>query len=105
MYLGLSSIADDLRSVLFITGVGYLEDVKVLDPEIGVPFLLVKIAALQGKTSNVIKTHITASVPRHQEVLIRFRLAGLQHVVQDQNGKKTKEQEQPAVKSKLIGID
>lgn len=106
---------------LFTTGVGYLNRVTEVTPEDGVPFLVVKIAALRGKAGNVKKTYFDASVSgaqahewvrlladdvvQQRNVLIRFRLSDLEGV--PFTSTKASETGRPCVslRTRLIGID
>ena len=106
---------------LLTTGVGYLNQIKEVHPDSddGMPFLLVKIAALRGKPNNIKKTYFTAivsgahahewinlvaaDVAAERKVLLRFRLSDLEpRLIQDEEGNGG---EFLSLRSRLIGVD
>ena len=105
---------------LFTTGIGYLNRVTEVVPEDGLPFLVVKIAALRGTTSKVRKTFFDAQVSGNQahewvrllvddvvqqrNVLIRFRLSDLEGVLY-MNDDEAFAEPRVSLRARLVGID
>lgn len=106
---------------LFTTGIGYLNRVAEVVPEDGLPFLVVKIAALRGTTTNLRKTFFDAKVSGNQahewvrlladdvaqgrNVLIRFRLSDLDSVLYTGKNGTQEGQTRVSLRARLIGID
>ena len=106
---------------LFTTGIGYLNRVAEVAPEEGMPFLVVKIAALRGATTNLRKTFFDAKVSGNQahewvrllvddvnhgrNVLIRFRLSDLNGVVYAAKDESRDDPPCVSLRARLIGVD
>lgn len=106
---------------LFTTGIGYLNQVREITPENGLPYLVVRIAALRGHTENVGKTYfdcrvsgrnahefvrfLIPDVERGGKVLIRFRMSDLQGEIFTYNKGARQGEVGVSLKTRLIGIE
>ena len=106
---------------LLTTGVGYLNQIREVTPESGMPFLVVKIAALRGKPNNIRKTYFSAIVSgahahewinlvaddviQERKVLLRFRLSDLEGVIHTPEESNPDASSFVSLRSRLIGVD
>ena len=106
---------------LFTTGIGYLNQVREITPENGMPYLVVRIAALRGHTENVGKTYfdcrvsgrnahefvryLLPDVERGGKVLVRFRMSDLQGETFTYNKGARQGEIGMRIKTRLIGIE
>ncbi|MDE0094687.1 MAG: DUF3577 domain-containing protein [Gammaproteobacteria bacterium] len=117
----MATMAQAKQFALLTTGLGYLNQVRTIEPKSGYPFLAVTISALRGLDQNVRYTYfdcvvsgrlcntyvsqLAPYVEAGEKVLVRFR-------IRDLNASafiypKGPKEGQPGVnvKAKLIGID
>ena len=106
---------------LLTTGVGYLNQIKEVTPEEGMPFLVVKIAALRGKPNDIKKTYFSSivsgahahewvrlladAVIEERKVLFRFRLSDLEGSVYPSDDSDPNNPPRVTFNTRLIGVD
>ena len=115
------ALSSPKRFGLLTTGVGYLNRVQEIEPDEGLPFLVVSISALRGLSENMRYTHfdcrvvgrsalayvrqLARYVDRGDRVLVRFRASDIYiDSFTYRNGDKAGERGY-SLKSKLIGIE
>lgn len=114
-------VAQAKQFALVTSGIGYLQQVRTIEPKDGVPFRAVTISALRGMEENVRYTyfdctvsgrltntyvsHLAPMVEAGDKVLIRFRIQGLH--ADTFTFKRGPKEGQPGVnlKARLVGID
>ena len=106
---------------LFTTGIGYLNQVREITPEEGLPYLVVRIAALRGHTEDIGKTYfdcrvsgrnaheyvrfLIPDIERGGKVLIRFRMSDLKGEIFTYNKGSRQGEFGVSLRTRLIGIE